>query len=181
MPQQTSSPFDDPVYAMVVINLDTGEGFNVSVFPETIELGAAGNWRPQSVTHGVQPLAYANNDPEKVTFSAWLDRSFEGESVSPDIVKLVGWMKPAERRGAPPPLLLSWGDTDFRCVLTELKATERYFDAEGRPRRAELNLTFVELQEEDAPPPRSLGASTSPQPTIASGQAAGGRVFGPEP
>jgi hypothetical protein len=182
MPQQTSSPFDDPVYALVLINLDTGEGFHFNLFPQSIEVGTGSNWRPRPVTHGTMPLNYANNNPEKVTFSTWLDRAAQGESVSPDIVKLMGWMKPAEGQGAPPPLLLSWGDTDFRCVLEELKVTEKYFDAEGRPRRAELNLTFVELQEDDAAGARSLVAPAASQPSpVPSGQDAGGHVFGPEP
>lgn len=181
MPQPTS-PFDDPVYAIVLINLDTGVGFNFKVFPETIDLNAAANWKPQSITRGTQPLNYGNNDPEEVSFTCWLDRSAEEDgTVTTDIVKLTSWTKPAEGQGAPPALLLSWGDNEFRCVLSKFKATERYFDPTGKPRRAELNVTFTELQEEQTPEARNLSAPSTTAPAIQSGQDAGGRVFGPEP
>jgi hypothetical protein len=181
MPQPTS-PFDDPVYALVLINLDTCEGFNFKVFPETIEVNANAQWKPQAITRGTQPLLYGSNEPEKISFNCWLDRSAEEDgSVTPDIAKLTGWMKPADGRGAPPPLLLSWGDSEVRCVLDELKATERYFDSTGKPRRAELNVTFTELQEERAPEARNLAAPSSPPSPVPSGQVSGGRVFGPEP
>jgi Contractile injection system tube protein len=179
----TASPFDDPVYALVVINLETGEGLTFTYFPEQLDMQAQATWRAQPVTRGTQPLLYASNEPEKVTFTAWLDRSPQGESVSPDVVKLFFWTKPVDGKATPPALLVSWGDTNFRCVLEEVRATERHFTADGRPMRAEINLSFVELQDDVAPsaPQNNVATASAPPPFSSSIPGAPGSIFGPEP
>lgn len=165
-------------YPLVVINLLNGEGITL-IFPEEIGLKAGARWEPQRVTHGTMPLLYANNDPEELTLSpVWLDGTEEGESVTGRLLQIFALTKKAEGAGAPPPLLVSWGDTEFRCVLTEVTAREEYFDSGGRPMRAELSLTFLELQEDLEPAPQAAAATASPFPT---GQVIGGPVFGPEP
>jgi hypothetical protein len=74
-----------------------------------------------------------------------------------------------------------WGDSAFPCVLTDASVVESYFDtAGGYPRRAKVDLTFIELQEEEAAV-GGHGATQAQPSSVPSGQVAGGRVFGPEP
>lgn len=154
-------PPQPPEYPIVLINLETGEGFDF-IFPEEIGLQASANWKPQDVTHSTKPLIYGNNEPEEISLSqVWLEAA-EDESLSPKIVQLVGLTKKIAGRGAPPALLLSWGDSSFLCVLTEAQVTEQFFDRDGKPRRASVSLKLLELQETD----QAESAQSSPQQQV---------------
>jgi hypothetical protein len=134
--------------SIMIINLLNGEAFIFQFFPTEIELEALANWRAQETTIGVQPLFYASRAPQRLTFpKVWMDSTHTGESLTPEIVKLLDLQKETEV-GTPPPLLVSWGDSEFRCVLGEVRILQQFFNAEGHPLRAELSLVFLELQEE---------------------------------
>ncbi|HEY9286245.1 MAG TPA: hypothetical protein VIP46_22530 [Pyrinomonadaceae bacterium] len=138
--------------ALVLVNLEAGDSFLFNLFPENIELSGRANWRPQNVTHGLQPLLYANREPQQLRFpSLWLDNTRGRDSLNAELVQLLALQERAKGKGAPPALLARWGDASFRGVLTEVNIRETYFTREGNPLRAELSLTLLELQDEIAP------------------------------
>jgi hypothetical protein len=169
-------------FPFVLINLLNGQGFTF-IFPTEISLSARADWRAQNITAGSKPLLYGNTEPEELRFdSLWLDSVAAGESLSPLIVKLVELTKKMEGAGTPPPLLASWGDTEFLCVMQEVTIKEKFFNSEGKPLRAEVSMTLLELQEENQPQTSQPSQTVSSSPSaFPSGQVSSGSVFGPEP
>lgn len=159
---RTVGPSRGAPSVLMLVHLGGGDTFVFEWFPETVEITGRANWKPQPVVKRPAPLLYAGREPQEVNFpSVWLDNSAAGESVTPDVVRLLALQEVAEGQGAPPALLARWGDNSFRCVLADARVVERHFTAEGQPLRAELSLRLVELQEEEPdPPPRRNEGST---------------------
>ncbi|MBA3242349.1 MAG: hypothetical protein H0T60_14055 [Acidobacteria bacterium] len=140
------------VNSLVLVNLEGSESFIFRFFPSSIEVGARANWRAQDVTIGVKPLAYANREPRQIRFDGlWLDNTHTGDSITPEIEQLTKMMEETVR-GTPPPLLALWGDRQERCVLEELTVVEEFFNADGTPIRASLQMSLLQLQEESPAP-----------------------------
>jgi nucleoid-associated protein YgaU len=58
---------------------------------------------------------------------------------------VVGLMAIDPATHAPPPVLFSWGDLTFRCVLAAVRQRFTMFLESGIPVRAQLDVTFSEL------------------------------------
>ncbi len=139
-----------PVSSFALINLESNESFVFNFFPAEIETSRRANWeRANTATR--QYLSFANLEPKRVDVpELWLDGTRSNQSLTPTIKRLYE-LQELGREGAPPALLVSWGDRDERVILEEVRITElQPFDAGGNPLRARVSLTLIEVQEYDA-------------------------------
>lgn len=138
------------VTSLFIYNLDdaSGEGdFEFRRFPRAIDSVDKANWERLEVAGFVQPLAYANSDPQTIEIAeAWLDNTDTGASVLPDVERLRKLMRRAEGQDTPPALRLICGDWTADVVLVELRAERVRFTGENVQTRAKLSLTFWEMR-----------------------------------
>ena len=76
-----------------------------------------------------------------------LEGTRTNESIGPQIDALRK-LKQETKNGAPPALLVIWGDRQQRCVMEEVSIAETFFTPAGDPLRARVSLQLVELQEQ---------------------------------
>lgn len=135
----------------VVVNLCAQGRFTFDYFPTApITLERRANWPEQDTTIGTKPLFYENRDPRRLTVQeVYLDRSDTGESITPQIEELMA-LQDEICEGTPPPVLVLWGDRQERTILEEIRVEEIFHARPGHPIRARVNLTFKEIQEDDA-------------------------------
>jgi contractile injection system tube protein len=133
---------------LVLISLETPDAFVFNLFPNKVQSTDKANWEPQDVSIGTKPLFYGNRDPRRIAVpECWLDGTEKGESITPQINALRKLLDET-KNGTPPALLLIYGDRQERCVLSDLSIEEQFFDRDGSPLRATVNLTLLQLQEE---------------------------------
>lgn len=137
----------------MLIDLTSQASIEFQFFPSEVTTEDGANWEPQNTANGKKPLFYANGEPGKLTVP---DLVIDGTMVTPNqsmtesIKKLKSFtLDEKEDRGAPPPLLATWGDEKMRCVLTRMTVTRIFFDSDGKPLRAKVSLDLLEFQDED--------------------------------
>jgi len=135
---------------LVLIDLNSQASFEFQYFPDEVQTRLHPNWRPQDVTIGIKPLLYENSDPELLTFpELWMDESYTNESLTETLQSLKEFAAAeVEDRGAPPPLLATWGDRKQLCVLQDLTIAETFFSDNGEPIRARLSMELIQIQDE---------------------------------
>ncbi|MCP9494292.1 MAG: hypothetical protein MSG64_07540 [Pyrinomonadaceae bacterium MAG19_C2-C3] len=141
-----------PVSSFALINLESSESFVFNYFPAEIETSRRANWeRANTATR--QALTFANIEPKRVDVpELWLDGTRDNQSLTPTIRRLYE-LQELGREGAPPALLVSWGDREERVILEEVRITElQPFDGSGNPLRARVSLTLIEVQQYDDSP-----------------------------
>ncbi len=164
--------------ALLIVNLNTGANIVFQYFPPEITTTAHANWQPQDTAFGVKPLLYANTDPRKLEFELWLDGSIKGESITPQINELLALLnvrqfavvekgREVQKFDAPPALAVLWGDRQEKVVLEEIRVTETYFETNGVPVRAKVNLSFIQTQYERA---RTMISAPPPEPPMIRGR-----------
>lgn len=132
-----------------LINLEDQGVFTFQYFPENLSTTDKANWEPQETTIGVKPLFYANRDPRQIEFpELWLDNTETDQSLTPQIKELRKLMVEVVDKGRPPALLAVWGDRNERCVLQNLTIEENFFKYDGKPLRAKISLSLLQLQPE---------------------------------
>jgi hypothetical protein len=135
-----------PRAGLVLINLENQGAFTFQFFPSSVTTSDRANWTAQETTIGVKPLFYGNREPRKIDFpELWFDNTDTNESLTPTIKELRALFEETEK-GTPPALLAGWGDRNERCVLEELSIEEAYFNADGEPIRARIQMSLVQLQ-----------------------------------
>ncbi len=141
-----------------LINLYSTGVFSFQYFPTDVTTEDGANWEAHDVTHGIKPLSYANREPQRITFNAWLDHSAANESIQPVIDELRLLMSDNGPEGTPAPLLLVCGDWRERVVLERLHVKRTLFNSDNLAIRAEVSLTLAELAEEELrfSPPRLM-------------------------
>lgn len=136
----------------VVINLCAGGVFRFQWFPSPepgIEHSRRANWEEQNTTIGTKPLFYFNRDPKRLEVpEVWLDKTDSNQSVKPEMDALYA-LQDEVCEGTPPPLLVAWGDQQFRMILEEVRFEETFHHESGFPMRARVRLSFKEVQEGD--------------------------------
>lgn len=119
-------------------------------FPSSITKNSRANWETQNVTIGVKPLMYANREPLRITIDELLIESYDAQtSIQPQIDALLSLqaekMQPGEQTGAPPILLVIYGDYQQTVVLEEVTIKESFFTRDATLIRAYVILTLVEI------------------------------------
>lgn len=172
-----------PLPTLQILNLDTAANFHAISFPAEIEIEARANWQPQNVTHSTKPLLYGNNDPKRISFNGWLDGTGREirESIREHEQALFNLMTMIPGKGRPPALLLIYGDESFRCVLESVNVRQEHFDPDGTPIRAEVSLTFLELQPESNGQTGASGQSAQPAQPPRTGGLSGRRDLADPP
>ena len=134
---------------LALISLETPGAFIFELFPKEIQTVDRGNWEPQDVTRGRKPLMYANTEPRRISVpEIIIDGARTNQTINDHLDQLRALMNERPETGAPPALLLVYGDRDQRCVLEEVTVVENFFNGPGDPLRARVSLQLVELQEE---------------------------------
>ena len=145
-------PLADLTGKLALISLETPDAFIFEMFPtrdQGIQETDHVNWEPQDVSIGVKPLFYANTDPRKISVpEVMIDGSRSGRSINEQIDKLRTLKTEMPGKGAPPALLLVFGDRQQRCVLEEVVIAQTVFTRGGDPSRARVSLQLLELQED---------------------------------
>lgn len=135
---------------LVLIDLTSQASYEFQYFPDNVRTQRRVNWRPQDTTIGTKPLMYESRDPKILSFQElWLDNSFTNESLNDVLEELESFTTDEiDGRGAPPPMLVTWGDRKLRCVLQDLTVEEQFFTPEGNCIRARLSIELIEIQDE---------------------------------
>lgn len=133
-----------------ILDIESDFALEFQFFPEEIVRRTRANWEPQNTTFGTKPLFYANSDPQVISISnAYIDYTHENVSAESDVELLQMQMREVEQGGPPPALLAIYGNTRFRCVLTDLTIRETMFTADaGEPTRLCFDIELMELQED---------------------------------
>lgn len=130
-----------------LLDIESEFAFEFQFFPEEITHRNRANWEPQNTTIGTKPLFYANSEPEVISITeAYVDYTHERVSIESDFELLKLMMTELEEGGPPPALLAIYGDTQLRCVLTDLSGRKTMFTEEGEPTRLCFDIELMELQ-----------------------------------
>ena len=130
-----------------LIDLSSNIAFTFQFFPEKIRANVRANWEPQNTTVGVKPLFYGNTEPQKISVEElYLDNTDTNRSLKDDILDLGSLIKEVDDLGSPPPLLAIWGDSKFRCVLTDVTIEGIMYNDEGNCIRARISIELTQLQ-----------------------------------
>ena len=135
----------------VLINLTNQDSFEFPYFPDEIDTDDEANWETQNTANGIKPSFYGNGEPTKLSLPKLiLDNTKTNVSLTETLKKLKALKEEQEDRGAPPPLLATWGDEKLRCVLLRMSTKRIYFDrtGSGNTLRAEISLELLEIQDE---------------------------------
>jgi hypothetical protein len=139
-----------------LVNLTGGGAFDFVLifdrFPGEITADDAVNWQPQDVTVGIKPVFYANNEPQRISFEAWLDRTDTNDSVLTDIENLRRLMKVVDEpfpQGMPPLLQFTCGDWSQRVVLEKLSVRRVMFTRDNKAIRALVSVGLLEFAYEE--------------------------------
>ncbi len=184
--QTPTGPGEETRYGnFALVDLERDRTVVMPFFPERVGQNRRANWSPQDVFSGVMPLAYGNRDPQRVRVECWLDRSEEGESISPDIDALFALQEEGEK-GQPPALLALWGDRVERVVLEEVDVDTEFFLPGGEPLRARVRLGLTQVQDDlvetGVREVDDDGGDLTADPTVTTtGQAGGAVRVGPIP
>lgn len=137
---------------LVLISLETPDYFIFELFPtrdQGIQETDRVNWEPQDVSIGTKLLFYSNSELRKISIpEVILEGTRTNESIGPQIDKLRALKNELPKAGAPPALLVVYGDRQQRCVMEEVSITQTVFTPAGNPLRARVSLQLIELQEE---------------------------------
>ena len=121
--------------------------FTFKFFPTPpISHGRRSNWREQETTTGTQPLFYFNREAKTLQFpELWLDNTDTNESLTPTMLDVYA-LQDETCDGAPPPLIVTWGDRTERVILEEVHFDEEFHTPVGNPIRVKASLTFKQVQ-----------------------------------
>jgi hypothetical protein len=136
-------------FADVPFSIEGFKGIEFDYFPTEISTTDRINWNPQDTTIGVKPLFYANREPRKLQFDKLiLDSTATGESLAEKILQLRKLYEET-KSGTPTKIVVGWGlGRAETVVLEELTVKETFFSDEEEPLRAEISMSFIEVQDE---------------------------------
>lgn len=132
---------------LTIINLTGGGTFVFKRFPAEIGTEDAANWETIDVSGGTKPLFFGNNEPQEVTIEdVMIDNTDTNQSIEPELEQLRALMQPSGNSGTPPALQIMTAGFKQRVVLKGLRIARNFFTPAGVAIRAQLGLTFTEVQ-----------------------------------
>jgi hypothetical protein len=130
----------------VLVNTATREVIRVQFNPEEYALDAGNNFAEFAVVGlPTPPIQYVRGSGRSLRIELLFDSSGSLGDVRDLTRRVTGLLDKDPRRGAPPPLVFSWGRFDFACVLEKVGQRFTHFRADGVPLRAYLSTTFREF------------------------------------
>lgn len=147
-----------PSWAELAPKGKRGQALRLDYNPATVSMSGGATWHVPDSKGAAAPREYLECSPRSLSFAARLDaRATTTSTVSQRVEIIFGWLKPttesiAKNAPAATVLTLNWGRQRwFDVVLTQVSAEFSLFDPNGTPIRAELSLTFEQV---DTPTPR---------------------------
>lgn len=128
-----------------ILNTATGERIPVMYNPEELRL-EAGNHFAEVAIPGLDapPVQYVRGRGRTLQMELFFDSYEKGEDVRRYSGRIVALLEKIPRTQAPPVLLFSMGQLQFRCVLVQADQRFTMFRRDGTPVRAKLAVSFKE-------------------------------------
>lgn len=129
--------------AAVLRNLATGEEYRFPFNPDELDEVNAAVWQQLEAPGQMVPgQIWVRGEPIELTVAFLVDGYDTNEDVRALTEPLYRWWAPAVEGGAPPELLFVYASVRLPCVLVRLRRRWTLFHADGRPARAEVELTL---------------------------------------
>lgn len=127
-----------------------GDPLKFDYNPSSVSVSGTARWdRP--ATKGDAPGEFVSTEPRTFSLTARLDaRADPREGVAVKVERLFSWLRPtaasvAKKAPAAPVLAMTWGTQKwFDVVLLSVTANYTVFDPDGKPSRAEVDLSLEE-------------------------------------
>jgi phage protein U len=142
-----------------ITNLFSNGHFIFKYFPREISTEDAVNWEAQNTTVGTKPLSYANREPQRIVIDElWLDQSDTNSPITTILEELRSLLEVDTLKGSPPLLIINGGgiNNEGAVVLEKLTIKQTFFTPEGKPLRASVGLTFLEVADRKSSTPPHL-------------------------
>lgn len=152
---------DDTQNKLTIINVDLNQtvkdGFKVQFNPTEYTFEDASKWQEQEGNRRRPELQYTGGERKRLTMELFFDTYELGQDVrelyTGKLAKLLVVTTDDQNNGKRPPLLeLHWGKANsdtgfpFKCVIENIKQQFTFFNREGTPVRAKVNVTFKEYE-----------------------------------
>lgn len=127
----------------LLINTDTGDTIPVMFNPPEYELQRTNQFAEVGIPGlGSSLLQFVRGSAQTMTVELFFDTTDSQLDVRVFTARVVGLSALNAQTHAPPVLLFVWGSLVFSCVLESLTQRFDYFNSNGEPLRARLNVTL---------------------------------------
>lgn len=159
----------------LIINTATNEHIPVMYNPEEYSLDQANTFAEIGIP-GLEtpPIQYVRGNLRTLKLELFFDSYEKKEDVRNYTRKIVALLEKNAATKAPPVLLFSWGQQNFKCVLDSVNQKFTVFLNNGMPARATLSATFKEYKPVDIEIRRGLFTGTPAVRTILEGETLSG-------
>ncbi len=136
-----------PLEKATITNTSTNEHIPVMFNPEEYSLDKANNFAEVGIP-GLEapPIQYVRGNLSSLKMELFFDTYEKREDVRQFTRKITKLLEKAPNSLAPPILLFSWGQFNFKCVLDNVNQRFTMFMSDGTPVRATLSVNFKEFQ-----------------------------------
>ncbi|MFZ2498189.1 MAG: LysM peptidoglycan-binding domain-containing protein [Methanosarcina sp.] len=130
-----------------ITNLETGERVSVMFNPEEYSLDL-GNTFAEIAIPGLKtpPIQYVRGNIRNLKMELFFDTFEQKSDVRDETRKITSLLDKNVKTQAPPILLFSWGQLNFKCVLESAGQRFIMFLHDGTPVRAKLSVSFKEYE-----------------------------------
>ncbi|WP_328475136.1 LysM peptidoglycan-binding domain-containing protein [Actinoplanes sp. NBC_00393] len=129
----------------VLIDTASGVGHPVMYNPEELKFEQGNQFAEVGIPgRNASPVQYVRGKNRVLTMELFFDTYETGEDVRTHTAPIVALLDVQPRTMAPPVLLFSLGQVQFRCVLTEAGQRFTMFDRDGTPVRSTMSVRLQE-------------------------------------
>lgn len=164
-----------PIEKATIINTHTQEQIPVMFNPEEYSLDKANSFAEIGIP-GLEkpPIQYVRGNLRTLQMELFFDTYEKKTDVRNHTKKVTGLLEKDPSTLAPPVLLFTWGQLNFRCVLDNVNQRFTMFMNDGIPVRATLSVTFKEFQPVEIEIRRGLFIGPPTVQNLAQGQTLSG-------
>ena len=136
-----------PLEKATIINTTTGDQIPVMFNPEEYTLAQANSFAEISIPGlASPPIQYVRGNLKTLKMELFFDSYEEKKDVRKFTQQITGLLDKNSKIQAPPILLFSWGQFNFKCVLDSANQKFTMFLNSGIPARATLSVDFKEFE-----------------------------------
>lgn len=129
----------------VLIDTASGVGHPVMYNPEELKFEQGNQFAEVGIPgRNASPVQYVRGKNRVLTMELFFDTYETGEDVRAHTAPIVALLDIQPRTMAPPVLLFSLGQVQFRCVLTDAGQRFTMFDRDGTPVRSTMSIRLQE-------------------------------------
>jgi hypothetical protein len=129
-----------------LIDTSTGVGHQVMYNPEELKVEQGNQFAEVGIPGlNASPLQYVRGKNRVLTMELFFDTYETGEDVRAHTAPIVALLDIRPQTMAPPVLLFSLGQLQFRCVLTDAGQRFTMFDRDGTPVRSTMSVRLQEF------------------------------------